>query len=308
MVLKCPEKKAMDLTELVDKVGRAVITVGSYKDCVKAREQVERKSDRDTRPLRVLILPVYLVSHQIFALKLCSWLMTLFSKSSGFRALFFEVLCMEDSTIDDENQTFLVKLLTKSSITWKAVRRAWIELIVEVAMKNHENKMILSKYFLENYKVIMYDFMSDDQEPDVSIATLSVQIFTVPSVSQHLIESHDALTQLVTFFLQIFEDEAKYDDNGQLDLTDWLDERQHDYTRCVHVLSDIQYLLSAEPTQWTTKMRKNFIQGSKALIDLIGKLQHADPQARATEAHIEHESRNWYCVFNIASKFSKRIC
>ena len=43
-VLKCPEKKAMDLTELVDKVGRAVIRVGDYKECVKARDIVERRS------------------------------------------------------------------------------------------------------------------------------------------------------------------------------------------------------------------------------------------------------------------------
>ena len=93
------------------------------------------KPDRDNRPLRVTILPAYLVAHQIHALKLCSWLTELFGKCSGFRALFFQVLCEEDSVIDDEKKSFLVKLLTKSSMTWKAVRRAWTELIVEVALK-----------------------------------------------------------------------------------------------------------------------------------------------------------------------------
>jgi hypothetical protein len=125
----------MDLTELVDKVGRAVITVGTYKECVKVRDKVEKDTLRDSRPLRVVILPVYLVAHQLFSLKLCSWLMEIFARSSGFRALFFEVLNTEDSVIDDETQLFLVKLLTKSSITWKAVRRAWMELLVEVALK-----------------------------------------------------------------------------------------------------------------------------------------------------------------------------
>ena len=56
----------------------------------------------------------------------------------------------------------------------------------------------------------MYDFMTDDQELDVSIANLSVQIFTVPSVAHHLIEKQDCLTKMVEFFTQIFEDEAKY--------------------------------------------------------------------------------------------------
>ena len=45
-VLKCPDKKAMDLTELVDKVGRAVIKVGDYKECMKVKDIVERKSGR----------------------------------------------------------------------------------------------------------------------------------------------------------------------------------------------------------------------------------------------------------------------
>lgn len=292
----------MDLTELVDKVGRAVISVGNYRDCVKIREQVEQKSDRDNQPLRVTILPAYMVAHQVFALRLCTWLMELFAMCSGFRDLFFQVLQMEDDLIDDEKNTFLVKLLTKSSMTWKAVRRASMELIVEVALKSPETKLKLGQVYLENYRTIMVDFMSDDQEPDVSIANLSVQIFTVPSVAHHLLESFDALSHLVKFFTQIFEDETKFDDNGQLDLTDWLDERQYDYTRCSHILTDIQYLLSAEPAEWSSKMRQNVIHGAKALIDLIGRLQLADPQARVTGAHVLQDSQNWYCVFNILSQ------
>lgn len=147
----------------------------------------------------------------------------------------------------------------------------------------------------------MFDYMADDQEPDVSIANLSVQIFTVPSVAQHLIECHDGLTKLVQFFSQIFEDEAKYSEDGQLDLTDWLDEREYDYTRCNHVLTDIQYILGAIPSEWSGQMRKNFIAGAKTIIDLISKLQLADPQARQTDIHVIKESRNWYCVFNITS-------
>ena len=68
---------------------------------------------------------------------------------------------------------------------------------------------MLSEIYLEHYKTIMYDFMSDDQELDVSIANLSVQIFAVPSVAHCLIEKHDGLTKMVEFFAQIFEDEAK---------------------------------------------------------------------------------------------------
>ena len=77
-------------------------------------------------------------------------------------------------------------------------------------LQNPENKLKVSEIYLEHYKTIMYDFMTDDQELDVSIANLSVQIFTVPSVAHHLIEKQDCLTKMVEFFTQIFEDEAKY--------------------------------------------------------------------------------------------------
>ena len=137
--MKCEDKKAMDLTELVDKVGRAIIKVGDYKECVKIREAVERKSDRDMRPLHVIVLPAYLVAHQFMALKLCSWLQDLFNKCSGFRALFFDVLCLNDLVIDDEPNSYLVKLMTKSAITWKAVRIAWTQLLVEVGLKVSSN-------------------------------------------------------------------------------------------------------------------------------------------------------------------------
>ena len=41
--------------------------------------------------------------------------------------------------------------------------------IVFFCFQNPENKQMLSEIYLEHYKTIMYDFMSDDQELDVSI-------------------------------------------------------------------------------------------------------------------------------------------
>ena len=127
---------------------------------------------------------------------------------------------------------------------------------------------------MKHYRTIMYDFMSDDQESDVSIANLTVQILTTPSVAHHLIANSNALEELVKFFSQIFDDEAKVQD-GVLDLTEWLEERQYDFKRCSHILTDIQYLLGVPPNaeEWSQDMRRNFVKGTKALVDLIAKLQ-----------------------------------
>jgi len=148
----------------------------------------------------------------------------------------------------------------------------------------------------------MYDFMSDDQESDVSIANLTVQIFTTPSVAHHLIAKANALEELVNFFAQIFDDEAKIE-GGNLDLTEWLEERQYDFKRCSHILTDIQYLLGVPPNveEWSRDMRKNFVNGTKALIDLVAKLQLADQHVRQLGAHVVYESRNWANIFTITS-------
>lgn len=71
------------------------------------------------------MLPTYLVAHQKFSIKLCSWLVELISKCSGFRSLCFDVLNTMDKTDEfvykkvDENLTYIEKLLTKSGIVWK---------------------------------------------------------------------------------------------------------------------------------------------------------------------------------------------
>ena len=185
-------------------------------------------------------MPSYLVAHQAHALKLCNWLMELFAKSSGFRALFFQVLMTEDPKIDSEQETktFMEKLLTTSAITWKSVRKAWMELVVEVALKTPENKIKLGEVYLKHYQSLMNDYMNDDQEPDVSIVNLTVQILTVPSVAHHLVEKSNALAELVEYFTTIFNDEARYVD-GKIDLCEWLEEKTYDYKRFDHILTDI---------------------------------------------------------------------
>ena len=84
-------------------------------------------------------------------------------------------------------------------------------------------------------------------------------------------------------------------------MTEWLEERTYDYKRCDHILTDIEYVLSSTPNHWNVDLRKNFVEGTKILIDLIAKLQLADPHVRKTGAHVEYESRNWACVFNIVT-------
>ena len=67
-------------------------------------------------------------------------------------------------------------------------------------MKDYESKKRLSVIFAENYPLIVDDYLRDDQEKDASIMSLSVQIFTVPSLALHLIEHCDAMAKLIQGF------------------------------------------------------------------------------------------------------------
>jgi E3 ubiquitin-protein ligase UBR2 len=93
MTNKMSTKQATDLAEFVDREGRAIIVVGTYKDCAATRDRVEAqcRALQLEMPLKTKILPSYIVAHQNFAIRLLNWLTTIFSKCSGFRALFANV-------------------------------------------------------------------------------------------------------------------------------------------------------------------------------------------------------------------------
>ena len=73
----------------------------------------------------------------------------------------------------------------------------WLELMIDGLMKDYETKRQLAVIFTENYQEILEDYYCDDQEKESSIMSLSVQIFTVPSLAHHLLEKCDAMSKML---------------------------------------------------------------------------------------------------------------
>lgn len=63
----------------------------SFQDCAAIRDKMSGSTPHEDKPLNTVILPSYTVAHQYFAIQLLEWLVKLFGKCSGFRALFAEV-------------------------------------------------------------------------------------------------------------------------------------------------------------------------------------------------------------------------
>ena len=54
---------------------------------------------------------------------------------------------------------------------------------------------------LQCYGAMMRDFISDDHEHSFSVTSLSVQLFTVPTLAHYLIAQKDVLPQLFNTFM-----------------------------------------------------------------------------------------------------------
>ena len=88
------QRQSVELVQLLEKDGRAILVVGDFKDCATVRDSLDVQSRRRMAaelPLKTVILPSYIVAHQNFSVRLLDWLLRLFTKCSGFRALFAEV-------------------------------------------------------------------------------------------------------------------------------------------------------------------------------------------------------------------------
>ena len=91
VLTKATANLATDLTTFMDKFGKAVIRVGQYEECHELIDQISAL----TRISHATVVPSYVVAHQAFVEKLLNWLPSLFQISSGFRALFAEIMYME---------------------------------------------------------------------------------------------------------------------------------------------------------------------------------------------------------------------
>jgi len=276
-------RKASEIAEYVDKVGRALLVVGDYRDCAAARDRVEtncRMMGIET-PLKTSVIMSYLVAHQEFAFRLLQWLSEQFERCSGFRALMAEVFFREISLFR--------QLLTGEPHFWKYIRKAWGKIIIEAIMKEYDSKLKFAKIYVEEYDSIIRNFIADDQEPDVTVTNLTVQFFTVKSIAHELLKETDVFDELVNVFacriadhaLEYSEedlllgDQREFQAGRNLHLVELMVEQKAEYSRFESVLTDLMYLLRVplESNAYDDAFRKRFCMGVQSFIVLLSYIQ-----------------------------------
>lgn len=164
----------------------------------------------------------------------------------------------------------------------------------------YENKKILAIEFTQNYPTLMQDFIRDDHEHSFSVVSLSVQLFTVPTIAQHLIAHEMAFFKLMhTFYAESIE---KYVKKKTLQFAKNA-ANMNVFKRAAYIQYDLKYILSFKPDVWTDDLRTNFLHGVQVLMKLMKEMQGMDAVHRQTGQHMEYEPE-WEAAFNLHIKLS----
>lgn len=178
--VNCSQKEAISFATTVDRDGRRSVLYGSFQSCDQAKSVIVRNTSRQTKPLKVQVMYSGIVAHQTFGLRILSWLGQILGYSDGLRRILCQVGLQEGP--DGENSSLVDKLMLCDSILWKGARNCYHQLFMSSLLMDLKYKKLFAIRFAKNYQQLQKDFMEDDHERAVSVAALSVQLFTVPTL------------------------------------------------------------------------------------------------------------------------------
>lgn len=303
-VIKCSQKDAIEYVTNIDREGRAVVKCSSFQHCTELKSEVERITSRtSSRPLKVQVKHSHVIAHQLYAIKLLSWLQNILSYSKHFREIFAEVV-LQIKSHPTPCTSILEGILLRDSTLWKSARVHWHRLFIAGMLKEYENKKSFAEVFTKNYGSIMKEFIRDDHDHSFSVAALAVQIYTVPTIAHYLISHKDVLFVLLNTF---WSECGSFLKDGKLEFQ--RGEQHHSnmtFKRAQFIIYDLNYLLSSVPDSWTNELRKGFLQGLYMFLKLLNAMQGMDSVTRQVGQHMEYEPE-WETAFNLHIKLSAVI-
>lgn len=302
--IKCEQKEAVEYVTSIDRDGRTVIKCASFAACIKLKNEIEKKglraaiSNTKSQPLKVAIFHKNTVACQTFALQLLQWFQDFVGLSANFRSIFSEIILTSPSSTNFS----LRQILLYDIKLWKTARTAWHRLLISGMLMEYDNKKELAINFTKVYTNIMQDFLRDDHYHSFSVVSLSVQLFTVPTIAHHLMAHESAFFKLMhTYYAECIE---KYIKNKVLvfpkNAASTFNKRAH------FIITDLRYLLTFKPEAWTQELRLGFLHGIQIVIRLLKSMQGMDAVTRQVGQHMEYEPE-WESAFTLHIKLSHLI-
>uniref|UniRef100_A0A646QGC2 E3 ubiquitin-protein ligase n=1 Tax=Hemiscolopendra marginata TaxID=943146 RepID=A0A646QGC2_9MYRI len=297
--IECTQKEAIDYATAIDREGRSIVRCAQFKSCDLARSCIERLTSRHgAKPLKVTVMHTSVVAHQIFAMKLLSWLQGFIGISDSLRYLFSETVMTSSG---NENSVLEGVLLCDTQL-WKTARTQWHQLMIGGMLMDQECKKTFAQVFTKNYPALMKDFIFDDHDHSLSVTSLSVQIYTVPTLAHKLIAEENVLTTLLRTFL--LECEQRLTSEGKLAFE--RNQSNAHFKRAQYILFDLKYLLNSKPDQWNTQLQKHFLEGFHKMLILLRYMQGMDASVRQVGQHVEFEPE-WESAFNLHIRLAPTV-
>ncbi|XP_073954798.1 ubr1 ubiquitin ligase isoform X3 [Choristoneura fumiferana] len=323
-VTKSSHRDAVELVSLIDREGRALVKCSSFQVCDKLKCDVEictamfeRFTTRNGPALKVLVMHAHVLAHQTFAMKLLHWIQNFVAQEPSLRLAVSQVALSPNSAraasessalmgslnmAYGDGASVVVAVMHNDCRMWKAARTAWHRLLIATTLMDYTTKKDMAILFTKNYGAILKDFVRDDHDHSFSISSLSVQLYTPPTLAQHLIAKHDALFVLLNTFVS--ECNRRCNSKGRLEF-----DRNHvslAFKRAQFTLYDVKYLLGSLPTSFDDDLRKGFLHGLSLMLNLLVMMQGMDSVVRQVGQHMEYEPE-WESAFNLHVKLAHSI-
>ncbi|XP_069939421.1 E3 ubiquitin-protein ligase UBR2 isoform X2 [Cherax quadricarinatus] len=294
--IECSQKDAVAFATSIDREGRCIVRCSSFQQCSQTKNLMEKQTSRGGgRPLKVQVMQTYIIAHQMFASRLLTWLHNILESAQAFRLIFSDI-------VNKDGGSIVENIIWTDTKMWKTARVQWHRLFISGMLMDQESKKMFARTFTKHYSKMMKDFILDDHDHAVSVASLGVQLFTMPTIAHMLVSEEDVLARLLNTFLS--ECEKKLRDNKLA-----LEHRSSNtssFRRIQYILYDLKYLLGVKPEAWTDSLRRGFLHGYNLLLRLLGMMQGMDPMVRQVGTHMEYEPE-WESAFNLHIKLAAVI-
>ncbi|XP_017004407.2 E3 ubiquitin-protein ligase UBR1 isoform X2 [Drosophila takahashii] len=305
-IAKCKHKDAMEIVAAIDREGRAVVKCDTFKECNDLKTAIENQmipatalltNPRNNQSLRTSVLHIGAVACQQFALQLLGWFQEFLVRHYLFRKTFAEL-------VQRKQEAFCIRHILEYDVKlWKTARTCWHRLLISGMLMEYDNKMVLAQEFSRRYATIVEDFISDDHDHAFSIVSLSVQLFTVPSIAHHLIAHEGIFDKLLHTFYHVAIE--KFIQNKTLHFSKNIASLTF-FKRANYILYDLRYLLSLKPELLNNDLRSGFLEGCRALMRVLNVMQGMESITRQTGQHMDYEPE-WECAFNLHIKLATTI-
>ncbi|KAI8141720.1 hypothetical protein BJV82DRAFT_645135 [Fennellomyces sp. T-0311] len=205
-----------------------------------------------------------------------------------------------------EKRLRLDYLLLSDLKLWKEMRVALRELYITSLIADTAFRKVLGRRLARNYARLAESFLLKDREPESSIILFSVQLLTVPSVADLLVNQYDFFGLICSSLTAFFLTDRLYlvlpSERKQYPARVNCESRAFRTRRYFNAFHDLRYIMNVDMIKSVLAQDPLYL---RQFLDLIGMFQCMNAQLCQKDAHVEYESEIWVNAFNVTLQLGK---